>query len=238
MKFYDLQIFSHFSCGTNSPKDIVKTAEKLGYTAIAICDEFKDNTTLNLMLEDMKTIETDLEIIKGVTINPTSVPELKDTLSKVREKVQLIVVHGGNYLTNRAACEDSRVDILMHPELGRLDNGLDEACINAAIKNNVAFGISFYPILKTYRKQRSGLMQNISTNLKLLQEMGAKIVICSGAHSTWEMRAPRQLVAVVETMDLELSKGFKAMTETPLAIIEKNKKILAGEARDGVEVVD
>ena len=63
------------------------------------------------------------------------------------------------------------------------------------------------------------------------------MVGCSGAMSKWDMRDPRQLVAIANSFGLDLGSGFSALTGTPLEIIEKNRKILAGEAVKGAEVI-
>jgi len=238
MKFIDSQIFTNLCIGQDSVEDMVRSAKDLGYSGVVVNCNYNANSDIRGFLDKLNAIKVDdMEIVAGVTIDAKDVIELKGLISKVREQVELVIVRGGRYAVNRGACEDSRVDILMNPHAGRIDNGLDEACLGLAKKNNVAIGISFRPILKTYRRQRAQMLQNVATNLKLCRELGVKIIGCSGAQNKWELRDARQMIAVADSFGLDLGKGFSALTTTPIEILQKNKKILAGEQVRGAEMV-
>jgi len=115
---------------------------------------------------------------------------------------------------------------------------LDEACLQKAFENNVAIELNFREILNNFRRQRSQILQNTALNLKLCEAFKVKTILCSGAGNVWEMRDPRQLVAVAENLGLELGKGFVSASEVPEKIIEKNKAIFAGtRIGEGVEIV-
>ncbi len=239
MKFYDLHVQSNFSEGENSIEELAKFAKNLGYSGIAVCDYFESMEKLRKLKEIIKSMDIDIEVFPGVEIRTKSVEELKEIIKKVREEVLIVVVSGGNYLINRAACEDSRVDILAHPELGRNDSGLDHICARAAAENNVAIEINFREMLYSFRKPRSHIFAHISRNIKLCTKFNTPLVICSGARSIWDMRGARELVSVANTLGLDLSKAFAAVTSTPQQIIEDNKKKLEGKKiTEGVEIVE
>ena len=240
MKFYDLNTFTNYSKGTNSVLEITKFAEQLGYSGIAITDNFQGLDKLKEQKEAIKLAqkEVNIEIFTGTTIQTKDVSELNEIIKKVRDSVQIVIVHGGTYAINRRACEDSRVDILAHPELERTDNGLDEACLNAAKKNDVAIQINFREILHTYRRLRTYILSHIAKNIKLAEKLNVKLVTCSGAQSIWDMRDPRELVAITNVLGLELNRSFSTISETPQHLIEKNKSKLEGKIiREGVEVI-
>ena len=222
MRFYDLDMKSNFSVGTSSIKELAEFAKKLGYAGIAICDNFQGFEKLRQQKAEIEQIK-DIQILLGVEIQPRTKEELKQLVEQVRPEVSVLCVHGGDYQINRAACEDSRVDILAHPELGRIDNGLDEACLNAAAKNSVAIQINFREILYSYRKPRSYIFGHIATNIRLCTELNAPLIICSGAQSIWDMRDPRELIAIANVLGLELSRAFFSVMNIPEQIIERRK---------------
>ena len=227
------------SGGENSVEEIAKFAEKLGYAGIAICDDYQGIEKLNELKKMIKEVKTRVELIPGVVIKAKDKSELKTALNKVREKVVIVIVHGGSYQINRAACEDSRVDILAHPELGRSDSGLDKACLNAAIENNVSIQINFREILYSFRKPRSYVFNHIAKNIKLCNSYKTPMVTCSGAQSIWGMRGARELVSIANVLGLELGRAFASVTSVPQQIVENNKKILKGERiTKGVEEVE
>lgn len=239
MKFYDLHTQSNLSGGESSVEQIIEFAEKLGYSGIAICDNFQGLEKLNELKNEIENIKTDLEVYLGVKIQAKNVNELKETLSKVREKVMIVAVSGGDYTINRTACEDSRVDILFHPEAGRFDNGLDEPCLHSATQNNVAIEINFREILNSFRKPRSYTLNHIEQNIALCNRFKTPMVICSGADSIWNMRTPRDLISIANVLGMDIGKAFLSMSSVPLEIINENKKTLEGtKITEGVEVVE
>ncbi len=236
MKFYDL----HISAGSASAEEFAKMAEKLGWDGFALADRFESMDKLREFKSAVADAQknTKVEIFPAVEIQVGDPMELKRALEKVRELALVVIVLGGNYKVNRAACEDGRVDILAHPAFGRLDSGLDEACLQKAFENNVVVELNFREILNSFRRQRSQILQNAALNMKLCEALKVKTILCSGAANTWEMRDPRQLISMAENLGLELSKGFVAATETPQKIIEKNKAVFSGtRIGEGVELV-
>lgn len=239
MKFYDLFIQSNLSGGENSIEEIARFTERLGYSGIAICDNYQGKEKIKELKEAIKNIETEIEIYPGVAIQAKDVNELKEIISKVREKVLIVAVRGGDYSINRAACEDPRVDMIAHPELRRPDGGLDEPCLKSATANNVAIQIDFREILYSFRKPRSYILNHIARNVNLCNHFRTPVIVCSGAQSIWDMRSPRELVSIANVLGLELGKAFAAVTTVPLEIIEGNKKTLEGKKiTEGVEIVE
>jgi len=238
MKFFDLHIKSNLSNGEHSIEDIASFAEKLGYSGIAICDNYVNVEKLKELKKKISELKSNLEIYPGVYIEAKDPGELNSILNKVRDEVTIVVVHGGDYNINRAACENSKVDILSHPEYNRADNGLDEAAVKAATENNVAIEINFNEVLFSYRKQRTYILNNIAKNIKLCDAFRTPMIICSAAKSIWEMRDPRQLISVATILGMDLGKAFSAISTIPQTIVENNKKILEGKSpTSGVEVV-
>ncbi len=251
MKFVDLDIQSNLSsditAGQNSAakgstvEEIAKFAEQLGFSSIVICDVWQGSAKLRELKEKIAEAQkiVKIEILPGAKIAAQNVGDLKRALEQVREQVVVIAVAGGDYDINRAACEDSRVDFLAHPEFGRRDNGLDEACLNAASKNNVAIEINFRELLGTYRKNRAIMLEKIGTNVRLCQELGVKMVVSSGAQSVWEIRDPRELVSIANILGMELATSFATVADIPSWIVERNKQKLAGKiVADGIEIVN
>jgi ribonuclease P/MRP protein subunit RPP1 len=239
MKFYDLFIQSNLSGGESGIRQIVEFAEKLGYAGIAICDNYQGQEKLEELRKLISEVKSDVEVCQGVNIAAQSVNEMKDLISKVREKVDIVVVSGGDYAINRSACDDSRIDILMHPELERSDSGLDEPCLEAATHNNVAIGISFRELLFNFRKPRAYIINHIAKNLMLCNHFRTPFVMCSCAQSVWGMRSPREFVSVASVLGLDIGKAFESVTSMPQKIVEENKKTLEGtKVTDGVEEVE
>jgi len=235
-----LDVKSNFSIGEHTVSQMAAFAQSLGWKGIVVCDLYKDSATLDNLNSECKEAseKTGIEVYSGVTIQPKDPKELKKLVSETRDKVMLLIVQGGTYQINRAACENPYVDILMSPEQNRPDNGLDEPCFTAAQINGVSIGLNFRQLLNTYRKIRSRLLDFSKINIKLCKKYAVPLVVVSGAQSMMDMRDPRQLVSIANVLGMDLPHAFNLLSSIPQQIIEKNQKRLEGKIiGKGVEKV-
>jgi len=232
MKYYDLHIDSE------KLEEIIEMAKLLGFSGIFVNVQNIEERRLNENLKQFLSPEknNEIELIRGVIIKAKNKEELKAQIEKYRRKVEIIAVYGGDYEINRLACEDNRVDILYHPELGRNDSGLDHICIKSAAENNVAIEINFNEILKS--KNRAKILSFMRKNIKLCKKYEAKIIITSGATEKWEMRAPRELASIGYVLGLDLKDAIDAVSINPETKINENREKLKGNIIGNVRIVE
>lgn len=241
VKHYDLHVHSSQSSGENSIDEMAQAAERFGWDGMAVCDHFESMAKFKQQQSAIKNAQksANIEIFSGTELQPKNQNELGKLVSKIREQVQILVVHGGDYNINRAACQNSKVDILAHPELERTDNGLDEFCLAQARENNVAIQINFREILAGYRKPRMFILSHIAENIRLAEEMKAPVITCSAAQSVWDVRDPRALASIANVLGMELGKAIDTVSAIPERIVEVNKDKLSEKTPvKGVEVLE
>ncbi|MBS3056021.1 MAG: hypothetical protein J4473_01155 [Candidatus Aenigmarchaeota archaeon] len=233
MEFYDLVVHSTQSVGENSTEDMINMAERLGFSGIGISKFFTTRSDLNWELP-----ETKLDMIKTIILKSKTPDELKTMANEARKKAEIICVHGGDYEINRAACEESMIDILLHPELGRTDSGIDHICAKAAAENNVAVEVDFREIMESSYKHRVSALAYIKQNIEICNKYGVPIIISSNAHSKWNLRTGRDMAAIGYLLGMELANAIDSVSSVPLKIITENRKKLAGLKWQGVEIID
>ncbi len=228
MAAYDLHAHSSLSIGENTIDEMAEMAKNLGLNGLGIATY----SPVNL------PVIGGMDIVSCVIIEPSTAEDLEKEARKIRSKAEILMVHGGNYDVNRAACENSIVDVLCHPELDRRDSGLDHICVKAAQENNVAIEINFREILESYKKKRVNILSSIKRNVKLCNKYGARIVTTSGALTKWQLRSPRELAAFAKILGMDLGDAITTTTTVPEEMIRINREKLAGRAWEGVSVVD
>ncbi len=232
MPFYDLHVHTNLSIGEDSIEEMAGFAKRLGLSGIAIARYYTHER-----LSELPKIE-DIDIINTAIIKPNSAEELSAMAQKIRNKVELLIVHGGDFDVNRAACESSLVDILAHPELGRKDSGLDHICVKAARENNVAIEMNFREVMESYKKRRVFVLSAIKKNIKLCRNYDVKIVTTSGAVNKWGLRSGRELASISHLLGLELGAAIDSVSTIPEEILRINREKLAGRRFEGVSVVE
>lgn len=161
--------------------------------------------------------------------------ELKKKIKNNRDNADVLVFKGGNVELNRKAAEDARVDVLLHPEKGRKDSGVDHVIAEEAAKNKVAIGFDFQQLMKD-EKQQTHVLTAWRKNLQLCEKYDAPFILTSSAEDKLDLRAPRELAAVIKSLGF---KGNKAVSEHPENILKKAERVNKDSfIRPGEEMMD
>lgn len=220
MRFFDLHVHSAFSGGESSLEELAKMAKILGFSGICFVFYYQDEKQRDILLAEIERIRKEVGIEVYLGFEARNLKELKE-LSNKRKYFDLLLARGGEIEMNRKACETPEVDILTHPEYQRVDSGLDHVSVKFAAKNDVAIELNFREILISNKVSRSKLLANIAKNVRLAKKYGAKIVICSGAVSHWELRDPFCLISLATQLGLELKEAKEALSKIPEGIVKK-----------------
>jgi len=229
--FYDMHCHTLQSIGENTLEEMTAFAKKLGISGLGVATYYSSTT------EELPEIEG-IDIISCVIIKPDNAGDVDKIARKIRNKAEILMVHGGDYDINRAACESSLIDILCHPELGRKDSGLDHICMRAAAENNVAIELNFRQILESYKRKRVYILSSTKKNVKLAKKYGTKIVAVSGAVNKWGMRSCRELASFAYILGLDLGEAIATVSTIPEEMVRINREKLAGKAWEGVSIVE
>jgi ribonuclease P/MRP protein subunit RPP1 len=228
--FYDLHVHASTSVGENTVEEIAELAKRLGIGGIGIVQYYPNSS-------DLPAVDG-IDIVKCTMIKAGNVNDLNDMIAKARNKCEVLMVHGGDYDINRAACENPMVDVLCHPELGRKDSGFDHICAKAANENSVAVEINFRQILDSYKKNRIYVLSAMKKNVNLYKKYNVSVVTASGAVTKWGLRSGRELSAISNLLGLDLGNAIDTTSLIPETIVSQNREKLAGKRWQGAHVVE
>ena len=219
--FYDLCVHSYPEGGSTASR-LALEAKKLGYAAVCAANH-----------QDFFTEPDFPEVIRGVEVVAKNANELRRQVDKFRGRVKVLAVHGGDPAINRAACEDDRVDILLHPPDGKT-SGINHILARLAADKYVAIGFELEPIICSKGGSRVRIISNYKTNLALVKKYGAPFVVVSGAMSTYDMRDVRASVALCRLFGMSEKDAVKGMSFYPSEILRKRSP---GYIMEGVELL-
>lgn len=233
MKFFDL-IVNPEKIHKKNILEFIETARWFGYDKICFILPEK-------MIKKRKKIESILDESKNSFVKTYLgfyAKRMKELIKlvKLRRKFDLLVVEGGDLNLNRKACETPEVDVLLNPEFGRKDSGMNHIFAKLAAKNNVCLGISFKKFLSSF--ERKEVINNIALNIFLARKYGMKITLVSGASKVEEMVDPLSLVSLGKILGMDLKEAKESASKTLTCIIEENlKRKEPGWIAPGIEVV-
>lgn len=225
MKFYDYHVHPEIDL-----KAMVANLEKLGWSGVCfVCRSLEEMEKIKKELP-----KTALDVSFGYKIetkNPKNIPKIA---KKIRKRVEMILVFGGDPEINRKACETSEVDILTHPEKGE-NEGMDYVMAKLAKENNVSIEFNFRELLHTYKKSRAKLFSKMFANAKLVRKFRTPFILTSGALDPWDARSPSELISFGRILGFNPKDVKLSMSGQRL---EENRKRLSKKwVMPGVEVV-
>lgn len=161
--------------------------------------------------------------------------ELKSKINQNREDYDILVFRGGNHELNRKAFSDPRMDIVLHPGKGRKDSGMNHIDAERGAENEVAVGFSIKEVPENPKRQ-SQKLNEWRRNLNLCEKYDTPYIITTEAEKFSELRKPRDIASVIDSLGYE---GLKAVKHFPSKILEKRKEAQSdSEIRPGHEVLE
>ena len=230
-RFYDINIHSLPDCA-DSPSRLVLEAKDMGYSGICLTSFNKNNT---LHKHDIPLpARSDFEIYTGIEIQVEKVAKLTKEVSRLRGKVDIITIGGGNEDINRAAVENGKVDILAHPTAH--GKPLNHVLAKAAADNGVAVDFNMDALIIQKGGSRIKALAAMRQNLVLARKYGVPMVITSNARSHYDLRSPREMMALAMFFGMTQDEALHALSVVPQGIIRRNTD--SNRIMEGVEIVE
>ncbi len=220
MKFYDLNVYSSLSKGEDEPKVLLDMAIELGFAGIGFADF--DFTSPKAIKKLRKDYQNKCEIITRATLIPASVTELKNLVKDFRNQVDIIAVKSANddktiYVN---AILDKRVDMISLEDIKDFEI-LDYSHFKMARENKTLIEIVTRNLVINSGINRSKLMRQMIKGCYQLIRSKAPFILASGAHSKWELRAPRELQALADLVQIPPDAAINALSVYPEMLLAK-----------------
>ncbi|HMK48012.1 MAG TPA: ribonuclease P protein component 3 [Methanocella sp.] len=228
LHFYDLNIHPYPE-GSSSVSRMALAAMQLGLHGVCVLPHHEFFAGKEQWRSD------GCGVINGVEIVASNQNDMRRLIDKYRKKVAILAIHGGDEAVNRAACEDGRVDILMHPQEGGKTGGINHIIARLAADRNVAFEFSLYPLIHSRGGYRVKTIAAYRANFALARKYGAPYVITSGAVSHYDLRDARSIVSIARLFGLNEAEAVKGISHYPEQIIHRSSPTYIME---GVELVE
>ena len=168
----------------------------------------KETEELSKRLGFEKTLFLDQDFI----LLKREIRKSRKEIDQAKSKKKIVIYQPNSEEDLRYALEHTSVDMVMgiekiHPKdsLHYPRAGLDQVLCNLARENDKIIAFSFEELLNN--NNRPKLLNRMAFNLKLCHKYKIKILFSNFSKNLWEMRAPKELIAVWELLG-GVSKEF------------------------------
>ncbi len=229
--FYDLNVHT-LPDYADSQSRMILEAKDMGYSGICLTSVNSGNKFRGT---DITTpTPRDFEIYTGIEIQADNVSKLNKYISRSVNKVDIISVSGGNDDINRGAVENGHVDILAHP--ASQGKPLNHVLSKAAADNGVAIDFNIDALIRHRGASRVRILTALRQNARLARKFDVPMVITSNARSHYDLRGPREMMALGMLMGMTQEEALHAISTVSGSIINRNRN--NNRIMDGVEVVE
>ena len=197
---------------------MAKEGKRYGYSGIAVIGHDTNEKTI---------FPEDFSIYRGVEIQAKP-SRIREEIRKYRESDHILIVEGGEEDLNRAAVETEGLDILLHP----LE--FNNVLAKAASDNSVSIGFNLGLLIRLRGEARVRELKTMRINLKHARKYKLQLILTSDAHSIYDLRAPREMVAISSFFGMAEKEAVDAMSTTPVNILRRKSP---NYIQEGIEII-
>jgi ribonuclease P/MRP protein subunit RPP1 len=214
------------------------TAEEYGFDGIVVRAGGESGSADSLTPLDTETVaaEAGVDVATGFEIDADNPGAASGTLDRVRSAHDVVTVRGGTPALNRFAVEQDRVDVLAAPM--RADGDLNHVLARAANDHRTRIEVNLGPVLRTAGGERVRHLQRLRKLRELVDYYDAPVVVSARPTSGLELRAPRELVAVGETIGFDPATVRAGLAEWEVIVRESRRRRSDSFISPGVQRVE
>ncbi|MFC7079747.1 RNase P subunit p30 family protein [Halorussus caseinilyticus] len=170
--------------------------------------------------------EYGVDVVEAIEIRADNPDVAAGHVGNYRPKQTILAVHGGTNAMNRFAVESDRVDVLAHPMRGRGD--FNHVLAKAAAEHEVRVEFDLSRVLRDDGGPRVQALQDLRKLREIVTQYDAPFVVSANPGSHLQLRAPRELAAVGETIGFsadQIRRGLEAWA----TLAERNRERMSDE---------
>ncbi len=184
--------------GDSTAARFARTAARYGFDGIVV------RARSNVVDHDGARIAdaTGIDVVDAVEVVADDQQGASGSVGNFRPKATLLLLRGGSNGLNRFAVEQDRIDVLTRPMAG--DGDFNHVLARAARDHGVRVEFDLGPVLRSNGGYRVQAIRDLRRLRKLVEHYDAPYVVSANPSSHLQLRSPRELVAIGETI------GFSA----------------------------
>jgi ribonuclease P/MRP protein subunit RPP1 len=155
--------------------------------------------------------EFGVDVVRGVEIAVEDRSRAAGHLGSLRSDHAVVLVRGGSPALNRFAVESDAVDVLAAPMAG--DGDVNHVLARAAADHGVRLEFDFSRVLRASGGTRVRALQGLRKLRELVEQYEPPFVVSARPRSHLELRSPRDLAAVGETVGFTGEQIETGLTE-------------------------
>lgn len=208
MKFYDLHV-SYTEGRMEELYRLLNLSFKIGYRGVAVSNVERLQVRENIPPT----------IIYRKNIFADNIRDAKNLIRKAYKPDKLIAVKTSNRSVASWCARDGRVRMLSL-DLNNIKK-LHKNTIKVASENDTFFELSLSDMVFNREYPMVKRISLISSKIRAILDYGADLIITSGAKNIYQIRPPKDIIALAIIFNLEEDYARRTLSEHPEKVLEK-----------------
>jgi len=170
--------------------------------------------------------EYGVDVVDAIEIRADNPEVAAGHLGNYRPKHTVLALHGGTNALNRFAVEQDRVDVLAHPMCDR--GNFNHVLAKAAVEHGTRVEFDLSRVVRDDGGPRVQALQDLRKLRELVEKYDVPYVVSANPTSHLQLRAPRELAAVGQTIGFS-KEQIRAGLEEWSNLAERNRERLSDE---------
>jgi RNase P/RNase MRP subunit p30 len=173
-----------------------------------------------------------VDVAKRLNLKPKSREELLRSLRRFRTKYEIVSVSCSTQSVSQVAVRDRRVDIVQFPKQG------PGSSLRRSLANTCRAALEFNMSELTHGPGYEARLGRLRREIEIAVGASTPVIGSTNASNSLELRAPRDVAAVLHMLGLSLEAALEGVTEIPLAIVKQNRlRTEEPQLEEGVRIV-
>jgi ribonuclease P/MRP protein subunit RPP1 len=191
--------------GTATPARYATTAAEYGFDGVVVRTRAAEYDAAEL------AERYGIDVVRGIEIDAPDPQAASGAVGTHRSECTVLTVRGGTPALNRFAVEQDRVDVLSRPFAGTGD--VNHVVVQAAVDHGVRLEFDLGPVLRADGGTRVRHLRKLRKLRELVTYYDAPYVVSANPGSQLQVRAPRELAALGETIGFEAGAIAQGLAE-------------------------
>jgi len=224
-KFVDLHLQPSFK-ELDQVKRMISRSSELGYSLVGI--PLPPNATPD-KVRQLQGIckEAGIDLATRLDLTSKTPHQLLHELRHFRRRFEVISVVCTSKAVARQAAKDRRVDLLSFPLTSSRRRFFDRAEAELASQALSSLEVDVALLLSLTGFSKIRLLSTLRKEVAIAKKFGVPVAISSGATNMHLMRGPYDCAALASLFGTTVPFALGALSETPLAIVERNREKLS-----------
>jgi ribonuclease P/MRP protein subunit RPP1 len=170
--------------------------------------------------------EYGVDVVDAIEIRAENPEIATGHVGNYRPKHTILALHGGTDALNRFAVESDRVDVLAHPMANRGD--FNHVLAKAAVEHEVRVEFDLARVLRADGGPRVQALSDLRKLRELVEKYDVPYLVSANPTSHLQLRAPRELAAVGETIGFTADQIRQGLAEWGV-LAERNRERTSDE---------